>query len=271
MKKEGVEGVEEMVLKRMIEKMPLSDALKNTIGVDKLHTIVSDGLVQLKNMGLDDKYPQIQDVVVIAGKFATRMSPLKLGGSDKQAVVLGLIDVLLEYIGSVQPVLKEKLNTVRKMAQETLPVVLALAVSGDLIRRKSGQSIGEYALSIGRRLLSFARQLKPSFLVCGLSTVVLDRAEEIVSPPKRDPVESDMICLDLVPSEKEQPHYTTPRGSLAEEGQTAQDDHQLSLESLTEETLDKIAPLPLSLQEEVHDKEHEIRLEMTGRSILYSA
>ena len=281
-----------MALKLAIEKLPLSDAVKSAISIDKLHSIVSGGMVQLKNMGaLDistlgvaDKYPQIQDVIAVAGKFAAALAPLKIGGSDKQAVVLGLIDVLLGYIASVQPVLKERLDAVRETARTTLPAVLTLAVSaarGDLsadLRRKPGQSIGDYARLIGRRLMSFARVLVPSFAICGLSTATvqaaLDRGDAILGPPPKAPVESDSGSVDSVPSEKEQPHYTTPRQSIDEGVQISTEAlatglkiRQVSQMPVVEETPHTTEAVP----QQAGDKEPEIRTPTDSRAVLYSA
>lgn len=273
--------MEETVLKILIEKIPLSDSLKSQLNIDKLHTIVSGGIVQLKNMGaldistmgISDKIPQIQDVIAIAGKFAASLAPFKIGGKDKQAVVLGLIDVMLEYISIEQPAFKEKLEGVRRMARETLPAVLTLAVNaarGDLsadLRRKPGQSIGDYARSIGRKLISFGRALAPSFVVCGLSSsAILDKGDAIVGPPPRALLRESTESLGPEQSEKEKPHYTTPRESVGEEDQTSKDIHQSCQGVEVEET----QYTKIRLEEIIDGKELEAR-KAVAASVLYSA
>jgi hypothetical protein len=286
--------MEEAALKLAIEKLPLSDAVKNAISIDKLHAIVSGGIVQLKNMGvLDvsnlgvaDKYPQIQDVIAVAGKFAAALAPFKVGGSDKQAVVLGLIDVMLEYIGSFQASLKPKLDAVRETARTTLPAVLTLAVSaarGNLskdLQRKPGESIADYARSLGRTLISFARRLTPSFALCGLSTAavdaVLDRGEAIVGPVRTNkaPVESDSASVGSVQSEKEQPHYTTPRQSIDEGVQISTEVLGTAMkipESILAPTVEETPRTTVVDPPQGDDKEPEIRPPTDARTVLYSA
>ena len=284
--------MEEMALKLAIEKLPLSDAVKNAISIDKLHAIVSGGIVQLKNMnaldistlGVADKYPQIQDVIAVAGKFAAALASFKVGGSDKQAVVLGLIDVMLEHIGIAQASLKTKLDAVRETARTTLPAVLTLAVSaarGDLskdLQRKPGESIGDYARSIGRRLISFARMLKPSFAVCGLSSAAVDaaleRGDAILGPPPKAPVESDSGSVVSVSSEKEQPHYTTPRQSIDEGSQISTEVLGTAMkipESILAPTAEETPHMTEAVPQQGDDKEPEIRAPTDSRAVLYSA
>jgi hypothetical protein len=270
------------ILKQLIQKIPFSDAIKSALPIEKLESIVSSGLVQLKGagvldmsqFGLDDKIPQVQDLIAVAGKFAAVLAPLKLAGGDKQTVAVELVNVLLVYLVAMKPALKEKIAPVQEAARQTLPAVLTLAVNaarGDLsaeLRRKPGQSMTEYGRELGRKLLGLVRRLTPSLALCGLSSAaveaVLDKGDSIVGRPPR-PARADSEAP--VP---ETPHHNTPRGSVDGPASAAQVLVE-SPQTAPPETPDK-TPGPAEV---IHDKEHEIRSAEAkvepGRDVLYSA
>lgn len=272
------------ILKQLIQKIPFSDTIKSALPIEKLESIVSGGLVQLKSagvldmsqFGLDDKVPQVQDLIAMAGKFAAVLAPLKLGGGDKQTVVLELVNVLLVYLVAIKPALKEKIAPVQRAARETLPAVLTLAVNaarGDLsaeLRRKPGQSMTEYGRELGRKLLGFVRMLAPSFAICGLSSAaveaVIEKGEGIVGKERR-PARADSEA-----PAPETPHHNTPRGSVDGPETTKEQGPEVSPQTVPLEI-----PGTTEHQEVAHDKEHEIQKASPpsagpeAKSILYSA
>ena len=272
------------ILKQLIQKIPFSDTIKSALPIEKLESIVSGGLVQLKSagvldmsqFGLDDKVPQVQDLIAMAGKFAAVLAPLKISGGDKQTVVLELVNVLLVYLVAMKPALKEKIAPVQRAARETLPAVLTLAVNaarGDLsaeLRRKPGQSMTEYGRELGRKLLGFVRMLAPSFAICGLSSAaveaVIEKGEGIVGKERR-PARADSEA-----PAPETPHHNTPRGSVDGPETTKEQGPEVSPQTVPLEI-----PGTTEHQEVAHDKEHEIQKASPpsagpeAKSILYSA
>ena len=272
------------ILKQLIQKIPFSDTIKSALPIEKLESIVSGGLVQLKSagvldmsqFGLDDKVPQVQDLIAMAGKFAAVLAPLKISGGDKQTVVLELVNVLLVYLVAIKPALKEKIAPVQRAARETLPAVLTLAVNaarGDLsaeLRRKPGQSMTEYGRELGRKLLGFVRMLAPSFAICGLSSAaveaVIEKGEAIVGKERR-PARADSEA-----PAPETPHHNTPRGSVDGPETTKEQGPEVSPQTVPLEI-----PGTTEHQEVAHDKEHEIQKASPpsagpeAKSILYSA
>lgn len=287
------------ILKQLIQKIPFSDAIKSALPIEKLESIVSGGLVQLKSagvldmsqFGLDDKIPHVQDLIAVAGKFAAVLAPLKLGGGDKQTVVVELVNVLLVYLVAMKPALKEKITPIQEAARQTLPAVLTLAVNaarGDLsaeLRRKPGQSMTEYGRELGRKLLGFVRVLVPSFAICGLSSAAVEAVIEKGELPQKvkqalpqgqsDPIIGKAprpVRADSEAPVPETPHHNTPRGSVDGSGSVAQGPVE-SPQTAPPETPDK-SPGPAEV---IHDKEHEIRSaeasveEEKSRDVLYSA
>ena len=287
------------ILKQLIQKIPFSDTIKSALPIEKLESIVSGGLVQLKSagvldmsqFGLDDKVPQVQDLIAMAGKFAAVLAPLKLGGGDKQTVVLELVNVLLVYLVAIKPALKEKIAPVQRAARETLPAVLTLAVNaarGDLsaeLRRKPGQSMTEYGRELGRKLLGFVRMLAPSFAICGLSSAAVEAVIEKGELPQKvkqalPQDQSDAIVgkerrparADSEAPAPETPHHNTPRGSVDGPETTKEQGPEVSPQTVPLEI-----PGTTEHQEVAHDKEHEIQKASPpsagpeAKSILYSA
>lgn len=277
------------ILRQLIQKIPFSDTIKSALPIEKLESIVSGGLVQLKSagvldmsqFGLDDKIPQVQDLIGMAGKFAAVLAPLKMSGGDKQTVVVELVNVLLVYLVAMKPVLKEKIAHIQKAARETLPAVLTLAVNaarGDLsaeLRRKPGQSMTEYGRELGRKLLGLVRVLVPSFAICGLSSAaveaVIEKGDQIVGKAPRS------ARADSEAPVPETPHHNTPRGSVDGPETTKEQGPEVSPPTVPLETPNtSVVSEP---GEVVHDKEHEIQKavlpsappSVESKSILYSA
>ena len=274
------------ILKQLIQKIPFSDTIKSALPIEKLESIVSGGLVQLKSagvldmsqFGLDDKIPQVQDLIGMAGKFAAVLAPLKMSGGDKQTVVVELVNVLLVYLVAMKPALKEKIAPIQHAARETLPAVLTLAVNaarGDLsaeLRRKPGQSMTEYGRELGRKLLGLVRVLVPSFAICGLSSAaveaVIEKGEGIVGKERR------AARADSEAPAPETPHHNTPRGSVDSAETTKEQGPEVSPQTVPLETPGMPEAQP---GEVIHDKEHEIQKAAPpsagpeAKSILYSA
>jgi hypothetical protein len=169
-------------IKELVEKNEVLTKIVEKIGgPDKITPIVQSGLDMAKS-----KIPEIGDIIGMGGKLAVMVGQFKISGSEKQELVVQTIDMILGFLGDNLGVDASKIAELRGLAKNTLPSVLTLAVSAakgkmDFASIKNNSAIME---GIKNAAHKFIKMIRPRLLVCGLSTTVIDKAEEITAPPK---------------------------------------------------------------------------------------
>ena len=176
--------MESVSMEAIQEKIKSNEILMKIIGSiggpHKLIPIVQSGLEMVKS-----KVPEIGDIIGIGGKLAALVGQFKISGSEKQLVVIEVVDMVLGFLADKVDI--SKIAELRDLAKNTLPSVLTLAVSAakgklDFAGIKNNKAIMDSLKSAAHK---FLKMMRPRLLVCGLSTTIIDKAEEITAPPKR--------------------------------------------------------------------------------------
>lgn len=206
------------------EKIKSNEILMKIIGSiggpHKLIPIVQSGLEMVKS-----KVPEIGDIIGIGGKLAALVGQFKISGSEKQLVVIEVVDMVLGFLADKVDI--SKIAELRDLAKNTLPSVLTLAVSAakgklDFAGIKNNKAIMDSLKSAAHK---FLKMMRPRLLVCGLSTAVIDKAEEITAPPKREPAEPKPVQAKLEepspsPSPSPSPQKDEKEPGLLKEAET---------------------------------------------------
>lgn len=153
-------------------------------GSATLIPIVQSGLDMVKS-----KVPEIGDIIGMGGKLAALVGQFKISGSEKQEVVIQIVDIVLDFVAQKDATLADKITELRGLAKNTLPSVLTLAVSAakgkmDFAGLKNNSTVIE---GLKKAANAFLKMIRPRLLVCGLSSTVIDKADEITAPPKPAP------------------------------------------------------------------------------------